>query len=52
MYRCSFLGSSDGVDQDQYTQNGNDWIIKNYPKINFIERASITDRCPYKTRSH
>ncbi|CAF2017045.1 unnamed protein product, partial [Rotaria magnacalcarata] len=44
--------SNDGVDQDQYAANGNAWILKNYPQINFIERVSVTDRCPYKNRFH
>ncbi|CAF1031916.1 unnamed protein product [Rotaria sordida] len=40
-------GSSDGVDQDQYSEKGNQWIIDNYPQINFIEKVSIIDHCPF-----
>ena len=34
------LGSSDGVDQEEYSTKGNKWIIDNYPQINFIEKGS------------
>ncbi|CAF2588115.1 unnamed protein product [Rotaria sp. Silwood2] len=40
-------GSTDGVDQDQYAEKGNKWIIDNYPQINFIEKVSITYNCPF-----
>ncbi|CAF1255505.1 unnamed protein product [Adineta steineri] len=39
-------GSSDGVDQDQYSTKGNPWIRLNYPQINFITKTSITYNCP------
>lgn len=35
-------GDSNGVDQDKYTAEGNAWILKNYPKINFSVYANIT----------
>ncbi|CAF2134844.1 unnamed protein product [Rotaria magnacalcarata] len=41
-------GSSDGVDQEQYSKKGNKWIIDNYPQINFIEKVSITHNCPFR----
>ena len=41
------LGSSDGVDQEEYSTKGNKWIIDNYPQINFIEKASIGSQCPF-----
>ncbi len=41
-----WVGSSDGVDQDAYSTQGNSWIIEHYPKINFIKKASITYNCP------
>ena len=34
-------GDSGGVDQDQYTNKGNAWIRKQYPKINSIVNATI-----------
>lgn len=34
-------GSSDGVDQGQYEAKGNDWIKKQYPKVDFIVNATI-----------
>ena len=37
-------GSSNGVDQDQYTSKGNDWIRSTYPGINFITKASVRAR--------
>jgi len=33
--------STDGVDQDKYMTQGNDWIRKEYPGINFITAASV-----------
>lgn len=33
--------SSGGVDQGEYTKDGNDWIKKKYPSINFITKATI-----------
>jgi peptidyl-prolyl cis-trans isomerase A (cyclophilin A) len=33
-------GSSGGVDQEQYTSKGNDWIRKAYPKVNFLTKAT------------
>ena len=33
--------SSNGVSQDLYEKNGNEWIKKNYPGINFITKATI-----------
>jgi len=39
-------GDSNGVDQDLYEQNGNDWIRENYPGINFILSASISTQHP------
>ena len=32
--------SSNGVSQDLYEKNGNEWIKKNYPGINFITKAT------------
>lgn len=46
----NILGDPNGVDQDAYSTKGNSWIIENYPKINFITKASITDNCPIKTK--
>ena len=34
-------GSSSGVSQYDYTSKGDDWIRKQYPKINFITEASV-----------
>ena len=34
-------GSSDGVDQNKYETEGNDWIRKQYPDINFITQATV-----------
>ena len=34
-------GNSNGVDQDKYTQLGNQWIREQYPKINFIKNVTI-----------
>merc|ERR1712062_222187 len=34
-------GKSGGVDQESYTRKGNDWIVKQYPDINFITSATI-----------
>jgi peptidyl-prolyl cis-trans isomerase A (cyclophilin A) len=34
-------GDSGGVDQDDYTKMGNEWIRKQYPKINSIVNATI-----------
>ena len=39
-------GSSDGVDQDKYTDLGNEWIIKNYPKIDFVTKAAVVKHGP------
>jgi cyclophilin family peptidyl-prolyl cis-trans isomerase len=36
-------GSSDGVDQGQYTSKGNDWIKQAYPHIDFIINATIQE---------
>merc|ERR1712232_1269098 len=33
--------SSNGVDQDEYTNNGQEWITQHYPYINSITGASI-----------
>jgi len=35
-------GNSGGVDQTEYERNGNAWIKKTYPGINFITDASVT----------
>ncbi|KJE94447.1 cyclophilin-type peptidylprolyl cis-trans isomerase [Capsaspora owczarzaki ATCC 30864] len=35
-------GDSNGVDQDQYTENGQAWIEQNYPNINSITGANVT----------
>lgn len=48
----SSLGDPNGVDQDQYSTKGNSWLIANYPKINFIEKASITGNCPITENYH
>lgn len=34
-------GSSNGINQDDYTNGGDTWIRKNYPKVNFILKAII-----------
>ena len=34
-------GKSGGVDQNQYTNKGNKWLKKAYPKVNFITKATI-----------
>ena len=34
-------GNSGGVDQGEYTNKGNKWIKKQYPKINSITKATI-----------
>lgn len=34
-------GKSGGVDQDLYTKNGDAWIRKAYPGINFITNATV-----------
>jgi len=39
-------GNSDGVDQDLYSTNGNDWIKANYPNINFITKTTLVASCP------
>merc|ERR1719209_560200 len=39
-------GDANGVDQDLYEENGNDWIRENYPRINFILSASIATQHP------
>ena len=46
----STLGNPDGVDQDEYSTKGNQWILSNYPKINFITNASIFYDCPIKVQ--
>lgn len=35
-------GGSGGVDQGEYEAQGNDWIRKKYPGINFITGAAVT----------
>jgi peptidyl-prolyl cis-trans isomerase A (cyclophilin A) len=35
-------GGSGGVDQGEYEQEGNDWIRKTYPGVNFITGAAVT----------
>ena len=39
-------GSSSGVNQGMYEMNGDAWIRKNYPKIQFITSANITAMPP------
>jgi cyclophilin family peptidyl-prolyl cis-trans isomerase len=34
--------SSDGVDQDAYTNKGNDWLLANYPEVSLITCATIS----------
>ena len=34
-------GSSNGVDQQQYTAKGDAWIRQQYPEINFIKTATV-----------
>ena len=34
-------GNSGGIDQDKYTDQGNSWIKRVYPRVNFIVNASI-----------
>lgn len=34
-------GNSNGVDQEKYESEGNPWITKLYPKINFIVNATV-----------
>ena len=34
-------GSSNGVDQQQYTAKGDAWIRQQYPEINFIKTATL-----------
>ena len=34
-------GSSGGIDQGQYTSKGNAWLKAQYPKANFITKATI-----------
>lgn len=46
LFFCLQSGSSDGVNQDDYSTKGNTWILTNYPQINFIEKALITYQCP------
>ncbi len=41
-----FLGNGSGVDQKQYSTKGNKWIVEQYPKINFIVKATIISNCP------
>ncbi len=36
-------GSSDGVDQGNYSSRGDSWIRKAYPGINFVTNATISD---------
>ncbi len=35
-------GGSGGVDQGEYEAQGNDWIRKKYPGVNFITGAAVT----------
>ena len=35
-------GQTGGVNQGEYMLNGNDWIRKHYPGIQFITSANIT----------
>jgi peptidyl-prolyl cis-trans isomerase A (cyclophilin A) len=36
-------GDSDGVDQDEYTALGNDWILQKYPTISMITCTTIDE---------
>lgn len=44
-------GDPNGVDQDAYSTKGNQWILSNYPQINFITNATITFDCPIKMKN-
>ena len=36
-------GSSYGISQDDYTNNGNEWILQNYPNIDIITSTTLTE---------
>jgi hypothetical protein len=40
-------GNSNGVDQTQYTQKGNAWLLQHYPHISLITKGTILrSGCP------